>query len=266
MRDPICLEGKSIQVAKDVVVMSNNSNSFIAVRARLSLSRMKAWFRGTFSTSDRNENANEAVGTPKLPDAEMFTHIQIIRDIDQKDLPSFTEIGDLANHLNSLYRPYAEVVISPIVGNSEAGLKALSVDDMQVDEGLRGLGVGRHMRATILRFSDENNYAVLGIPTSAGDGTVEFEHPAFKEHALAHRQRLEKFYLDSGYEYNYAFEPAYHSLFDPLLGRTDELTGEEYPNNPEWKEQFSPEALMTLEDSGLYVRWPNSEIPKSWKA
>jgi GNAT superfamily N-acetyltransferase len=131
---------------------------------------------------------------------------------------------------------------------------------MRVDADVRGTGIGRHMRATILKFADEHNYVVTGTPTESGDGSLsrtDDNKDEFKAHALAHKARLEKFYLDSGYEYNYAYVP---------VSSKNYWTNEPYPRNEEWVQKLNPAAARFLQDSGFYVRWPNNEIPKNWKA
>ena len=255
-----------VQIYKSV----QDDDSFITARdieeSKLSFSRVRDWIKGMlFSNWQPSASTDDLRTDPEAPRPEMLERIQQIRNIDKTELPSFTDIGALSNHLNDLYAPEAYVSIFPIFDESEAGLKAFSVDDMKVEEHLRGEGVGRHMRATILKFADENNYAVTGSPTMEGDGSVGILEPDFRTHALAHRTRLEKFYLDSGYEYNYAFEPAPSYLFDPAHLNKDELTGEDYPSNPSWKDQFNREATAMLRDSGFYVRWPNNQIPDDWK-
>lgn len=269
--NPRCPEGKSIRAAKDAAVLNKDSNSFIAAReveeSRLPFSQMRDWIKGTlFPMGQTSTPTSDLRTAPEPLSAELLERIEHIKSIDKTQLPSFTEIGALNNHLNALYAPEAYVVLYPIADNG-SGLLGLAVDDMQViNKHLRGEGIGRHMRATILKFADENNYIVAGSPTMEGDGSVDSLEPGFKSHALTHRTRLEKFYLDSGYEYNYAFEPDPSYLFDPAHLHKDELTGKDYPSNPRWKEQFNSEATAMLKDSGFYVRWPNNQIPENWKA
>lgn len=174
-----------------------------------------------------------------------------IAKIDQTHIPSYPDAASLEEGLNTLYRGYGSVTLILV---KEQGLQFVEVEWMEVKKEFRGLGVGRHMRACILKFGDENNYPVAGTPTPAGDGTVSQEHQEdCSANRLSHRKRLEKFYLDSGYEYNYGY-----------YQKRDELTGKDLPQNPEWVEQFNPAAKAVLWTGGTYMKWPNGVIPASW--
>lgn len=261
--NPRCPEGLSIKAALDDAVKNHDLNSFLAAKemegAKPSYLRIDQGMMNMMLATE------EKVATFKYPISrpEVYEHI---KNIDKTNVPSFEDIKSMESYLNNLYDPYARVRLheykeSETYRDSGFDLKRLSVGDMRVDADLRGLGVGRHMRATVLKFADEHNYVVTGTPTESGDGTMERtddNHEEFKAHALAHKARLEKFYLDSGYEYNHAYIP--------VSPGTNYWTGEKYERDVEWEKKLHPAAARFLHDSGFYVRWPNNEIPKNWKA
>lgn len=259
--NPKCPEGLSIQAAMEEAVEKHDLNSFLQARemtdARLSYLKNRNGMKQLF-LSDEEKTAvfSYPVSRPQA--------VEHIKKIDKTNIPSFETVAELQTHLNDLYHPYALVRIvaesntSPLSQNI-FDLKLLSVGDMQVDADLRGLGVGRHMRATILKFADEHNFAVIGTPTEGGDGTMnetDENREEFKAHCLAHKARLEKFYIDSGYEYNYAFAPYGKNFW----------TDEPYPEDREWEKKLHPTAATFLRNSGFFIRWPNGEVPENWKA
>lgn len=259
--NPRCPEGLSIKAALEEAVQKHDLNSFLQARemteARPSYMRTENGMRQLFMTdADKSAVFSYPANRPNV--------VEQIKKIDKTSIPSFETVDDLQNHLNDLYRPYAHVRIreetdSGRMYKNSFGLKRLGVGDMQVDADVRGLGVGRHMRATILKFADEHNYAVTGTPTEGGDGTMtetDTNHEEYKAHCLAHKARLEKFYLDSGYEYNYACIPFGKNFW----------TGEPYPENKKWEKKLHPAAASFLRNSGFFIRWPNNEVPENWKA
>lgn len=262
--NPRCPEGLSIKAALDTAVKNYDLNSFLETRemedARPSYLRIdRGMMNMTMATKEKSVLFKYPVSRPEVKE-----HIQ---SIDKSQLQSFDDVDSMERYLNNLYGPYARVDLHEYKDSDNAyrdsgfDLKRLSVGDMRVDADLRGMGVGRHMRATVLKFADEHNYVVTGTPTESGDGTLEQtndNHEEFKAHALAHKARLEKFYLDSGYEYNHAYVPVYPG--------TDYWTGEKYERDTKWEEKLHPAAARFLYDSGFYVRWPKNEIPKNWKA
>jgi GNAT superfamily N-acetyltransferase len=262
--NPRCPEGLSIKAALDEAVKNHDLNSFLAAKdmegaepAYLRIDR--GMMNMTLSTNGKNALFKYPVSRPEVRD--------YIQSIDKSQINSFDDVDSMESYLNELYKPYARVRLHEYresdntYRDSGFDLKSLSVGDMHVDADVRGLGVGRHMRATILKFADEHNYVVTGTPTENGDGTLEqtsSNYEEFKAHALAHKARLEKFYLDSGYEYNHAYIP--------VSPGTNYWTGERYEMDMKWEEKLHPSAANFLRESGFYVRWPNNEIPKNWKA
>lgn len=262
--NPRCPEGLSIKAAINEAVNKHDLNSFLAAREMEDASPAYLRIdRGMMNMTMANKAKSATFKYPvSRPDVR-----EHIRSIDKSHLQSFDDVDSMERYLNNLYGPYARVNLHEYkesdntYRDSGFDLKRLSVGDMQVDADLRGIGVGRHMRATVLKFADEHNYVVTGTPTESGDGTLEQtndNHEEFKAHALAHKARLEKFYLDSGYEYNHAYIPVYPG--------TNYWTGEKYERDEKWEEKLHPAAARFLHDSGFYVRWPNNEIPKNWKA
>ena len=256
--DPRCPEGMSIEAAVNDAVKTRDLNSFLTAREMqgatpVYLARKRGMMNLTLATDDKTANFSFPANRP-----DVVKHIQ---GIDKTHLPSFEDVESMENYLNKLYHPYARVdIYDEIDTKTGFELKRLNVSDMRVDADIRSLGIGRHMRATILKFADEHNFVVTGTPTESGDGSMErdtSDAEEFKAHALAHKARLAKFYVDSGYEYNYAFAPS---------GRTDYWTNEPFPKDYEWEKRLHPEAANFLRNSGFYVRWPNNEIPKNWKA
>lgn len=258
--NPRCPEGLSIQGAMEEAVQKHDLNSFLQARemteARLSYLRTENGMRQLFLSDEKKS----AVFSYPATRPEVVEHI---KKIDKSNIPSFETVDDLQEHLNKLYRPYGYVRIrednDTIAAKGKSfNLKRLGVGDMQVDADIRGLGVGRHMRATILKFADEHNYAVTGTPTEGGDGTMtetDDNREEYKAHCLAHKARLEKFYLDSGYEYNYACTPVGRNFW----------TDEPYPEDREWEKKLHPAAASFLRNSGFFIRWPNGEVPENWK-
>lgn len=260
---PRCPEGMSIQAALDHAVNNHDLNSFLKAK---DMENVQPTFlsieKGMLMMSLGDEQTGDYAQFIFPADRpEVAEHVSAI---DKTIIPSFDSVDDMEDYLNDTYYPYAKVSLieydeTRSFLNSGRGLRGLTVADMGVDADLRGMGVGRHMRATILKFADENNYVVTGTPTESGDGTVEKtveNQEVYKENCLAHKARLEKFYLDSGYEYNYAFAPSGKNYW----------TDEPYPRNDEWEKKLHPAAANLLRNSGFYIRWPNNTIPDNWKA
>lgn len=260
--NPRCPEGLSIKAALEDAVKNHDLNSFLAARdlegAKPSYLSIRDGMRTMYlSKDDETAQFNFPANRPAVAEQ--------IKSIDKTELKSFDTVAEMENHLNSLYRPYAYISLREYTEDkayikSGLDLKRLSVANMRVDADVRGLGVGRHMRATLMKFADEHNYVITGTPTESGDGTMEQtkdNYEEFKAHCLAHKARLEKFYLDSGYEYNYAYHP---------WGEGDYWTGEPFPENPDWEKKLHPKAAHFLRESGFYIRWPNNQIPDNWKA
>lgn len=257
---PRCPEGMSIKAALDDAVNNHDLNSFLEARdieLKSMRTPMLVMNRGMVDLMLSAEGKSAQFKYP----ANRPLVVKAINKIDKRQLPSFDDVKSMEGHLNDLYRPYAHVSLKEYTDkDSGLDLKRLSVANMHVDADLRGMGVGRHMRATILKYADEHNYVVTGTPSDSGDGTIDRNHDnheEYKANAMAHKARLEKFYLDSGYEYNYAYSPN---------SPKDYLTGEPMPKNDEWEKKLHPAAAQFLRKSGLYVRWPNNEIPKNWEA
>lgn len=256
-----CPEGMSITAALDDAVKNHDMNSFLEARDI----ELKSMAKPTFLVMNRGMidlmlSAEGKSAQFKYP-ANRPLALKAINKIDKSHLPSFDDVKSMESHLNDLYRPYAHVTLKEYNGKDKGlDLNRLSVATMHVDADLRGVGVGRHIRATIMKYADEHNYVVTGTPTEMGDDTMSRNHDneeEFKAHALAHKARLEKFYLDSGYEYNYAYSPN---------SPKDYWTGEPMPKNDEWEKKLNPAAAQFLRDSGMYVRWPNNQVPKNWSA
>lgn len=261
--NPRCPEGMSIKVAVETALEKHDLNSFLAAREMqdahpASLRLQSGMMNLTLANTEKYAVFKYPANRP-----DVYEHV---KNIDKTHIPSFSTMNDMEDYLNDLYSPYARVDLREYV---EAGsyrdsgyhLKRLSVADMRVDADLRGLGVGRHMRATVLKFADEHSYIVTGTPTESGDGTIDETRDnteEYKAHCLAHKARLEKFYLDSGYEYNYAYHP--------VGDGKNFWTKEPYPRDSEWEKKLHPDAANYLREAGFYVRWPNNEIPKNWKA
>lgn len=260
--DPRCPEGLSIKAAMDEAVDNHDLNSFLAAKdlenAKTPYLRIKHGIAEmTFSEEGKHAVFKFIANRPEA--------VQHIQSIDKTHLPSFDSVSEMQTYLQDLYRPYAYVSLRDYTDAnswrpSGYDLKRLSVADLGVDADVRGMGVGRHIRATVLKFADEHNYVVTGTPTEAGDGTVERRsdnYEEYKAHCLAHKARLEKFYLDTGYEYNYACWN---------YSEKDYWTGEPYPSDENWEKKLHPTAITFLRDSGSYIRWPNGEVPENWKA
>lgn len=256
--DPRCPEGMSIQAAVDDAVKNRDLNSFLAARelqgaTPVALERDRGLMSLTFASNGKQAQFNYPANRP-----EVAEHI---RSIDKNNLLSFDNAESMKAYLNRLYDPYACVDFHEYVDNhSGFDLKRLSVADMKVDADVRGMGVGRHMRATIMKFADEHNYVITGSPTEIGDGNMKHTKEnaeEFKSHALAHKARLVKFYLDSGYEYNYALD---------TFRYVDYWTNEPFPQDGEWEKKLHPDAANFLRHSGHYIRWPNNKVPKNWAA
>lgn len=253
-----CPEGMSIKAALDDAVKNHDLNSFLDARD-IELKTVKHPMvnldRGMINLMMVTEGKSAQFKYP----ANRPLVVKEIKKIDKTQLQSFDDVKSMESHLNDLYRPYAYVSIKEYAGNdNELNLKRLSVANMHVDADLRGMGVGRHIRATILKFADEHNYVVTGTPTDMGDGTLDRNHDneeEFKANALAHKARLEKFYLDSGYEYNYAYSPQ---------SPRELWSGELKPTDSDWEKKLNPSAAEFLRHSGVYVRWPNNKVPQNW--
>lgn len=185
-----------------------------------------------------------------------------IAAIDKTHLENFSTVEDMSMKLREMY-PGVELALSDTDEkvNQEHGLREICVVSIMVEEPtLRNKGVGTHMRRTILKFADEHNYMVSGDPTTEGDGTIKQDQVSTEEwnaHCLAHRERLIEWYMRYGYEYNH---------LNSYAGKNDPLRNTPFPKDEEWGKQFNPEAVKVLRKAGAYVRWPNGEVPESWKA
>lgn len=255
-----CPEGMSIKAALDDAVRNHDLNSFLEARdIELDSIRppMLVMNRGMVDLMLTAEGKSAQFKYP----ANRPLAVKAIKKIDKSHLPSFDDVKSMEAYMNDLYHPYAHVSLKEYNDkNNDLDLNRLSVASMHVDADLRGVGVGRHMRAIIMKYADGHNYVVTGTPTEQGDNTISRDydnHEEFKAHALAHKARLEKFYLDSGYEYNYAYAPK---------SPKDYWTGEPMPKNDEWEKKLNPAAAQFLRDSGMYIRWPNNEVPQNWEA
>lgn len=255
--DPRCPEGMSLQVAVDDAIRNRDLNSFLVAREMqgatpVFLERERGMVNLTLHANGKQAQFNYPANRPEVT--------EYINNIDKSKLPSFDNANKMIIYLNTLYDSYAGVKIYEYVDN-HAGfdLRRLNVADMKVDADVRGLGVGRHMRAIIMKFADEHNYVVTGTPTSMGDGNMkrtQENEEEFKSHALAHQARLVKFYFDSGYEYNYAAATSAY---------VDYWTNEPFPQDVEWEKKLHPDAANFLRHSGYYIRWPNNKVPKNWE-
>lgn len=262
--DPQCPEGQQ-EIDSRIVTAINNSdlNSYIAAKeaqeptppvlkrpAGLPTAAIEAALGTMLPVSTRPK------GLPTSPWGNSTSPKAFAASVNKNNLPSYSDVKSMEEGLNKLYEhngiAYGFVELAFV---EQGDLKIIEVEDMQVDKQVRGMGVGRHMRATIMQFADKNNCVVAGIPTSAGDGTVPKTSEEYPANQLSHRKRLEKYYLDSGYEYNHAF-----------YLNTDPLTHEEIEKDPEWVKQFNEEAIGFLRTSGQYVKWPNNTIPANWRA
>lgn len=246
--DPRCPEKTSVEAALSEAVQYGDLNKFLAIKEQ----------------TEENLPSGLAAVIWKKKQSEEFRNQQLLLNLGQvqynlgTELKSYPDFISLQNGLNKQFHPHAVLSVERL-GNDSSGfdLKGLSVEDMQVNPEYRNMGIGRYMRATILKFADENNYVVTGIPTDRGDGSIKSYEEGFLEHALAHRTRLENWYLNHGYEYNYAFSAA---------GSPDPLTGGTYPTDPSWENKLHPAAIEYLRESGFYIRWPNNKVPENWKA
>jgi GNAT superfamily N-acetyltransferase len=184
---------------------------------------------------------------------EAKSKLDAVKAVDKTQLPSFDEADDLEIYAQQtypgalLYRVY-----------EDDSMKWTSVTaDIKVKPEMRSAGIGRHLRRALIKHCDEKKKILFGVPTNEGDGTELSTPEEQKAHNLTHRRRLEKFYLDSGYEYNYCYKSSL---------RVDPLTKEPFPSNEEWKAQFTPEAQAFLAHTGFYIRWPKGVIPKNMLA
>lgn len=244
--DPRCPQRVSTAAALHDAVLSGNLNEFLAIKEKIEDAPLSGIAGIIWKKKQTQEFENEKL----LLDDK--------KENQDMGLESYPDFRSLQKGLNDRFRPKATLILEDL-GRDTSGynLRGISVEDMQVRPEFQGMGIGRYMRATILKFADEHNYVVTGIPTDVGDGTVRSHEEGFLEHALSHRRRLEQWYLNHGYEYNHAFSEA---------GKPDHLTGGNYPYDSSWKSQLHPAAIEYLSGSGFYVRWPNNEIPDNWKA
>lgn len=259
--DPRCPEGLSIKAAMKEAVDNKDVAAFLKARALLD-GKPTALFvdKGFNSLYVQNRETKEetqvrfVASRPEIAKA-------VNEALDRTVFPSFETIDELTSYINDAYRPYARLQVYDYEDEVK-GFKRLSVASMHVDADLRSQGIGKYMRKLLCKFADEKGYILTGTPTNSGDGSIEHTNDneeEFKAHAIAHRNRLIKFYLDNGYEYNYAYIPVDYS-------RGDYWTKEPYPENQEWVDKLNPDAQKFLSQSGFYIRWPNGEIPKNMLA
>lgn len=256
--DPRCPEGLSIDVAIKTAAKKGDVNGFLKARSLKDIKPEILTVTDGFAnlsvvdkTTFEREKFRFVVDRPEVRKA--------IDEMDRRTIHSFDTIDNLERYLNSEYSSYASIHV--FVNESESlGVTRYSVGDLHVDADLRGMGIGGYFRKTLTKFADEHNSILTGTPTNEGDGSIENtdrRDAEFKAHALAHRNRLVKFYEKHGYEYNYAFEPAIDK---------DYWTGDENPVNKQWVDQLNKSGQDFLKDSESYIRWPNGEIPESMKA
>lgn len=246
--DPRCPERVSVEAALNAAVLNEDLNKFLSIREQLEENPLSGIAKIIWKKNQTQEFQNQ----------QLLLNKNKVQNKLSRGIKSYPDLYSLRKDLNEHFYPHAQLIVEEL-GNDSSGfdLKGVSVDDMQVAPEYRDMGIGRYIRATILKFADEHNYVVTGIPTEGGDGSIQSHEEGFREHALAHRTRLENWYLNHGYEYNYAFDTA---------EAADPLTGEAYPTDPSWETKLHPAAVEYLRDSGFYIRWPNNTIPENWKA
>lgn len=256
--DPRCPEGLSVKKALDTAVQSGDLDEFFRVRDLKNVKPTIYGIQDGFAKVWlRDKKTDETAYTMFVADRPEVQ--QAISEMDRTTIHSFDNLNDLKKYLNDEYRPYAHYDVREYV-DEKTGVTRLSVANMKVDADLRGQGIGKYFRQTLTKYADEHDCIITGTPTNSGDGSIEplaDNEEEYKAHALAHRERLIRFYLRHGYEYNYAFKP---------YDRVDYWTKEPYPQNAEWVDQLNEAGQQFLADSGFYIRWPNGEIPKKLRA
>lgn len=244
-----CPEGLYLPTALATAQQKHDLDKFLLQHNLDPNTAQLSYFNGLIDLQFRKQSQTLSFIYPvQRPEAQ-----KIISRIPKHTTRSFRHVSEMEYYLNKLYHPYASVSLSYCTEPSHE-LNQLYVGEMNVDFDVRGNGIGRHMRATICRFASERGYAVFGSPTETGDGTIT-EHcgdiEKYNEHCLQHKQRLEEFYLSSGYELNRVYAP--------------QSTGEARRiEDVEWAQKFNESALQILREAERFVRWPEGKIPANW--
>lgn len=256
--DPRCPEGLSIQRAMDIAVKSGKVDDFLKARAlknvKPTMLNISEGFAKLWIEDKKTKEVAYARLVPERPEIK-----KAISEMDRENIRSFDSLKELTTYLNDEYKPYARYGVRENI-DTETGVTQLSVSSMYVDADLRGQGIGKYFRQTLTKYADEHNCIITGTPTNSGDGSVEelrINEEAYKANAIAHRERLVRFYIRHGYEYNYAYIP---------MDKVDYWTKEPYPKNEKWVNQLNEKGRRFLQDSGFYIRWPNGEIPEPFRA
>jgi hypothetical protein len=252
---PRCPEGLYVKKVISDAVKNQDVSAYLKARGMQDAPK-RVYSIENGVASIRVEGNNELMISAPIDRVELREQLS---SIDKTDIPSFASLKALENHISDLYSPYLTLHLSGYQ-ESPYGWKKLSVGDMTVDADLRSTGMGRHVRKMLSKFCDENNIALFGTPTEAGDRSYKREyanHVSEEEHvqrAQAHKKRLIKYYENSGYEKNWLARS---------VGRPDYYTKEIEPVNHEWRDKFNREARQFLNKNGEYVRWPNGTVPKT---
>jgi hypothetical protein len=266
--DPRCPEGLSIEVALTDAVNNGSLDEFFAVRDKTKVDAKSLFNRDGFGLLIIQDPNSEFIIPIKVPLNRPEVKKEIA-EIDKTIIPSFDNLDELRQHIRDLYHPYARISLVEHKGYENPELRSVSVGTLQVDAGLRGMGVGQHMRSMLTKFADEHELVISGTPTNGGDGQMSEPDDknsaawrTWRDKALAHRQRLERFYLRNRYQKNWGWRTlSYNNTID-YLTKEDLVIG-----NKKWEKQFNPAALEYLGISvGQYVRFPNGVIPEVFAA
>jgi GNAT superfamily N-acetyltransferase len=136
-------------------------------------------------------------------------------------------------------------------------LPGFLLTEFYVSSKLRGQGVGEHIMRTLTQHADEQNLVIELVPTEAGDGTSMDGDVGHKEKAIAHKERLTKFYERHGFTLN----PFYH-----YADRSDYLTGEPHQIDYAARKKFTKAGADILRNHSMYIRFPHNEIPAQYLA
>jgi len=248
--DPRCPEGLSIKHAMDKALKDQDISTYLKVKEMSNPEAVMLMEQDGFAAlrlKDAVTGGRVLVHVPLTrPDL-----VEQVQAVDKTVIPSFDSVEDIEAYA---YATYPEGLRYQLYEDTLNGYTSVTVD-IKVDADLRSYGIGRHLRSILMKHADENGKFLSGVPTNVGDGTIpENSDRAEAKHAnaLSHRNRLVKFYLDTGYEYNYCYRSALS---------VDWLTKERFPTNSEWEAKFNEPARQFLSQTGFYVRWPNNTIP-----
>lgn len=251
-RDPRCPEKNHLKEIFDKALLDEDYQTMFAVKEEMDrfkpigvypASNAEEWDQLVLSDDTTNEQITVGI-TP-----EKTSH-----QYDLKTVPSFSSYSDIQKFFtqdpNVVLLLGATLYNSPVAGHT--------VKEFYVSPGLRGQGVGGWIMDILTKHADDNNSMLFLTPTSAGDKKIDTRHPQYETKALAHRERLTRFYQKNGFRQNPFWIP---------IGWKDELTQKPWQLDEQEMSKFTSQGKTYLgsPQTPQLVRLPHGKWPESFQ-